>query len=77
MYQIPVTKCCSANKPKEPWNSWLGTSTKSLAPTGFEESNKPTKNIENESAAPATGPTITMSNIVLRSGRMDLNYNIK
>lgn len=54
----------------------LGTSTKSLAPAGFEESNKPTENIEKESAAPARGPAIDMSNIVFLSGRMDLNYRM-
>jgi len=73
-YLYPSVALLISPSNKEPWNKWLGTSTKSFAPTGFEESSKPTKNIEKESAAPATGPAIDMSNIVFLSGRMDLNY---
>ena len=73
-YLYPSVAMLISPSSKEPWNNWLGTSTKSFAPTGFEESSKPTKNIEKESAAPATGPAIDMSNIVFLSGRMDLNY---
>jgi len=73
-YLYPSVALLISPSSKEPWNNWLGTSTKSFAPTGFEESSKPTKNIEKESAAPATGPAIDMSNIVFLSGRMDLNY---
>lgn len=51
----------------------LGTCTRSLAASGLVDRNRPTANMETESAAPANGPASEMSTFVLRSGRIDLN----
>lgn len=59
---------------KDPWNSELGTCTKSPAASGFDDSKRPTANIEKDNAAPENGPASETSTFVLRSGRMDLNY---
>ena len=53
----------------------LGTCTKSPVVSEFDESSRPTANIEQDSIAPANGPASDMSTFVLLSGRMDLNYN--
>lgn len=73
-YVYPRVALLINPRSREPWKSMLGTCTKSPAASGFDESNKPTQNIENDSTAPAIGPAAEMSTFVLRSGRIDLNY---
>lgn len=73
-YVLPRTPLLMSPRSNEPWNNVLGTCTRSPKPDGFDESAKPTQNIENESAAPAKGPANEISTMVFRSGRIDLNY---